>query len=128
VLVGLDVSFYHYRTMEQRSDIDVIGSKAIVFRQQVSERGFDRWTSIGHRDLAVELDEQPLYFQQSRDFRICTIYYAPAIVRRVTPEQCVGVERAAMWYPEEIEGRLLDTFMGRPNAREVRARVRLSED
>ncbi|EPX58332.1 hypothetical protein D187_004088 [Cystobacter fuscus DSM 2262] len=37
----------------------------------------------------------------------------------------MGVERAAVWERESVEGRLLDTFLGRPNADEEHLKVRL---
>ncbi|WP_395358305.1 hypothetical protein ACHGLA_01160 [Streptomyces sp. YH02] len=42
------------------------------------------------------------------------------------PEECVGLERAAVWDAHHIERRLLDTFLGLPNQDERDARVRLS--
>jgi hypothetical protein len=36
----------------------------------------------------------------------------------------VGLERAAVWEKESVEERLLDAFLGRPNAAEEHLKVR----
>jgi hypothetical protein len=45
--------------------------------------------------------------------------------RAAEPQDCVGLERAAVWEQESIEERLLDALLGRPNADEERLKVRL---
>ena len=42
--------------------------------------------------------------------------YIAGEVRPATREQCLGLERAAVWEPENIESRLADHYAGRPNA------------
>jgi hypothetical protein len=61
------------------------------------------------------------------DFRKCTIFDSAGMEMSATPEDCIGLERAAVWDPHHIEKRLLDAFMGRPNEDEMRARARLSD-
>jgi hypothetical protein len=41
----------------------------------------------------------------------------PVAHRKVTarPSECIGLEREAVWSPEHIESRILDTYAGRPN-------------
>ncbi|WP_224362896.1 immunity 26/phosphotriesterase HocA family protein [Hyalangium versicolor] len=43
--------------------------------------------------------------------------------RSAEPQECVGLERLAVWEEENVEERLLDTFMGRPNARRGRPKT-----
>ena len=45
--------------------------------------------------------------------------------RAASPQECVHLERSAVWEQDSVEGRLLDTFMGRPNADEEHLKVRL---
>jgi hypothetical protein len=45
----------------------------------------------------------------------CQIIYAGAEMRPATPEECAGLEPAAVWEPEHIADRLQDAFAGRPN-------------
>lgn len=126
ILSNPDVAFYNYRTMEPSSDLDVIGSKPVLFTQAVRLFGYDRWANIGKRPLEGEVAKPVVSFMQDlADFRKCTIFDSAGMEKEVGPEECIGLERAAVWDVHHIEQRLLDTFMGRPNADEVRSRVRL---
>ena len=40
---------------------------------------------------------------------------APLYERLAIAEECVGLERAAVWEPEHVEDRLRDHFAGRSN-------------
>lgn len=121
------MAFYDYRTFEPSSDLDAIGSKPVLFRQAVRLLSYDRWANIGKRELEGEVAQPVVRFMQDlADFRKCTIFDSVGMEKSVGPEECVGLERAAVWDPHHIERRLLDTFMGRPNDDEIRARVRLS--
>lgn len=120
------IAFYNYRTTEPSSDLDVIGSKPVLFTQTVRLFGYDRWANIGKRELEGEVAKPVVRFMQDlADFRKCTIFDSAGMEKEVGPEECIGLERAAVWDPPHIERRLLDTFMGRPNEDEIRARVRL---
>jgi hypothetical protein len=62
----------------------------------------------------------------SSSYRTCTIYDTDGLERDATPEEYVGLERAAVWEAHHIETRLLDTFEGRPNETVQFLRVKLS--
>lgn len=84
-----------------------------------------RWPAIGWRELEDEVAKPVVQFMQDVfDFHNCTIFDSEGMRRDAEPEECVGLERASVWDMHHIEQRLLDTFMGRPNEAEVRARVR----
>jgi hypothetical protein len=120
------VAFYNQRTDEPLSDLTVIGSKPVLFTQAVRFLSYDRWANVGHRPLEGEVAKPVLRFMQDLgDFRRCAIFDSEGMEKEVGPEECVGIERSAVWDPPHIERRLLDTFMGRPNEDEIRARVRL---
>jgi hypothetical protein len=104
----------------------VIGSKPLLFTQTVRLFGYDRWANIGKRELEGEVANPVVRFMQElADFRKCTIFDSAGMEKEVGPEECIGFERAAVWDPPHIERRLLDTFMGRPNEDEIRARILL---
>jgi Immunity protein 26 len=122
------MAFYNYRTTEPSSDLADISSKPVLFRQSVRLFDYARWANIGHRELEGEVAMPSVFFMQSiGNFRKCTIFDSAGMERSATPEECIGLERAAVWDPHHIEERLLDTFMGRPNEGEMRTRVRLSD-
>ncbi|MGE5827721.1 MAG: hypothetical protein ACM30G_05065 [Micromonosporaceae bacterium] len=66
------------------------------------------------------------FMQDVADFRKCVIFDTAGMRREVSPQECVGLERAAAWEPDQVERRLLDTFLGWPNQDELQLRVRLS--
>lgn len=126
VLTDPYIAFYNYRTMEPSSDLDTISSQSLLFSQAVRKVGLSRWKSIGQRALEGEVAKPVvMYMQDLADFRKCVIFDSGGMEKEVGPEECIGIEEAAVWEARHIEERLLDTFMGRTNAQEVRSRVRL---
>ncbi|HKV08114.1 MAG TPA: immunity 26/phosphotriesterase HocA family protein [Thermoanaerobaculia bacterium] len=126
VLSNPYIAFYNHRTEEPSSDLDVIGSKPLLFTQAVRLFDYDRWANLGKRELEGEVAKPVVQFMQDlADFRKCTIFDSEGMEKEVGPEECIGLERAAVWDVHHIERRLLDTFLGLPNEDEIRARVRL---
>jgi hypothetical protein len=120
------LAFYDYRTEQPSADLELIASKPILFRQAVHISYSKKWKKIGWAELAGEVTRPVVRFRQSiADFRKCVIFDSAGMRKEATPEECVGLERAAAWEPHHIEERLLDSFMGRPNATEQALRVRL---
>jgi hypothetical protein len=121
------MAFYDHRTAEPSSDLDEIESKPVLFTQAVRLFGHDGWGELGHRTPQGEVAKPVICFMQDlADFRKCTIYDSDGMQRQATPEECIGLEPAAVWDAPHIARRLLDHFMGRPNEAEIRARVQLS--
>jgi len=129
VLPHIHTAFYHFRTLEPCSDLDEIASQPVLFRQVVRFFTHERWVDIGWQALEGEVNEPVVRFWQDvGDYTKCVIYDSTGLEREVAPAQCVGIERGAVWDPPNIEERLLDAFLGRPNEEEIRARVRLRQD
>lgn len=115
-------AYYNYRTTAPDSDLDRIASKPILFRAAVRQS----WEVIGWRQLEDPLTQPVVRFHQDiGDFRRCTIYDSAGNERAAEPQECIGLERAAVWEQHHLEERLLDAFTGRPNAAEEHLRVRL---
>jgi len=59
----------------------------------------------------------PLFFTQSvTSKRDCTIVDHEARRKvKATPQECIGLEREAVWSPEHVESRLEDYYADRPN-------------
>jgi hypothetical protein len=126
VLPNPYIAFYDFRTAEPSSDLDAIESQPVLFTQAVRLFKYDRWANLGKRKLTGEVARPVVRFMQDlADYRQCTIYDSEGMSRDATPEECIGLERAAVWDPHHIEQRLLDHFEGRPNPFEEQARVRL---
>jgi hypothetical protein len=119
-------AFYDYTTEDPDSDLDRIGSKAILFKVAVRHDRRSAWVTIGRRPLDERLLQPAVYFSQALgDFRRCTIFDTAGNSRSAEPHECVGLEQSTVWEPQGIERRLLDAFMGRPNITLERLKVRL---
>ena len=119
-------AFYRHRTLTPEDGLDEIASRPILFKMAVRHLAVAEWEVIGWRALEAALTQPFVQFMQDLgDFRRCTIFDTVGYERDVEPQECVGLERAAVWEKEAIEDRLLDALLGRPNADEERLRVRL---
>lgn len=119
-------AFYDYRTRELDMDLDRIASKPVLFRIAVRHSSVHRWESIGWREIETHLAQPVVVFTQDiGNFRRCTIFDTAGNERAAEPQECVGLEPSAVWEQHHVEARLLDAFMGRPNAYLERLSVRL---
>jgi hypothetical protein len=119
-------AFYNHRTTSPDSELDRIASKPILFRIAVRHLALDAWEVIGQRALEEHLTQPVVQFMQDLgNFRRCTIFDTVGNERAAEPQECVGLERAAVWEQASVEKRLLDAFQGRPNADEEHLKVRL---
>ncbi len=120
------MAFYNYRTTEPVDDLDIIEAQSVLFTPSVRLLDRKRWANLGVRPLSGEAAKPVVNFMQDLgDFKNCRIFDTAGMKKNVTPEECIGIERAAVWDDSHIEERLLDAFMGRPNDDEIRSRVRL---
>jgi hypothetical protein len=119
-------AFYEYRTKSPDADLDRIASKQILFKIAVRHLEPSSWKVIGWREIEESLSQPIVQFKQDvGNFRRCTIFDTVGNSRSAEPQECVGLERMTVWEQHAVEGRLLDTFVGRPNATVERLRVRL---
>lgn len=119
-------AFYNHRTTSPDSELDRIASKPILFRIAVRHLALNAWEFIGQRALEEHLTQPVVQFMQDLgNFRRCTIFDTAGNERAAEPQECVGLERAAVWEQSSVEERLLDAFQGRPNADEEHLKVRL---
>jgi hypothetical protein len=119
-------AYYDYRTNTPDSDLERIASKPILFKIAVRHMEERAWELIGWRELEEHFSQPIVQFMQDRaNFRDCTIFDTVGNERSAEPQECVGLERLVVWEEVGVEERLLDTFMGRPNATVERLKVRL---
>jgi hypothetical protein len=69
----------------------------------------------------------PRFFSQSVTSKSACKIIDPAAGRTFTasPQDCVGLEREAIWDPEHIESRIIDSYAGRPNIYAESLKVRI---
>ncbi|KFA90437.1 immunity 26/phosphotriesterase HocA family protein [Archangium violaceum] len=119
-------AFYEYSTQSPDSDLDRIASKPILFKIAVRHLESSSWESIGWREIEESLAQPIVQFRQDvGNFRRCTIFDNVGNSRSAEPQECVGLERMAVWEQHAVERRLLDTFMGQSNDTVERLKVRL---
>ena len=83
-----------------------------------------RWKKIGRIPLEPQLQKLPLKFiQDSLDKNSFSIY-DNGIIRPASKEECVGLEREAVWEPEHMESRIADHYSGKPNKWEMQMRLK----
>jgi hypothetical protein len=116
------IAFYSYRTTSPDPDLGRIAANPVLFKIPVRQS----WEVIGWRELEEHLTQPAVFFMQDvGNFKSCTIADSLGNEREATPEECIGLERVAVWEQHAAEERLLDAFLGRPNADVERLRVRL---
>ena len=129
VLPNPHMAFYDHRTDEPSHDLDDIESQPVLFKLAVRLFHEDGWLALGARPLEGEVSRPVVWFRQDvADYTKCLIADTTGRKRMVTPEECVGIERSAVWDAPNITERLLDHFMDRPCSEEIHMRVRFSDD
>jgi len=115
VLPDASFAFYDSRGTEEM-EIDRIVDLPILFFAAVMDSAIKtgRWTVVGHISRDDGLRAPPKFIQDPLDknrFRI----YEDGQMRPATRQECLGLECAAVWEPEHVEGRLRDHYAGRKN-------------
>lgn len=115
VLPEASFAFYDSRGTEE-IEVDRIVALRVLFFAAVMHRAIrsGRWPVIGHVLCDDGLRAPPKFIQDPLDKRKFSIY-EDGQIRPASRQECLGLERASVWTPERIEGRLLDHYMGRKN-------------
>lgn len=111
------VAFYDYKTTDSKQPpIRPILESPVLWRIWVMNNAITsgRWRRIGHAPIEDNLQSEPVFFKQDSITGKLSLYRAQ-VEYPATLEQCLNLERAAVWSPEHVESRLLDHFAGRPN-------------
>ena len=90
--------------------------RPILFYVAVMNRAIKekRWTVEGHSPLEEGLQSPPRFIQDALNKKKFEIYEHGRI-RPATRQECLGLEREAVWEPEHVEDRIRDHYAGRPN-------------
>jgi hypothetical protein len=114
-LPEVDFAFFDLRASSDTPVHEVVQHR-IAFRVGVHKSAWSdgRWTRIGKVDPPPEILAPVPTFIRDRLNGQFSIYLLGDI-RPASREECVGLERCAIWEPEHVEDRLRDHFAGRPN-------------
>jgi Domain of unknown function (DUF4259) len=117
-------AFYDCRVSIPVEDVLSIVKRPVLFVLAVSaSRG--HWPKIGHVPLEMAPIPIPDEFMQDIGTGACQIADEAFNRRPAKPEECVDLERVAVWDPAHVEERIRDHYAGRPNAHLAHMKVRL---
>jgi len=120
------LAFYDLRS-ETEVPVEEVVRRPVLFVLAVFPSAWrtGRWPKVGAVSLKEFYLGVPDQFMQDIGTKKCEIVDPDFHVRPAAPQECVGLERVAVWNAEDAERRLLDHFEGRPNTHAERARVEL---
>lgn len=96
--------------------IEELIRRPIAFRIAVHRSAWarGRWPRVGKAEPPPELlAPVPTFIQDPIDGRLSIYLFGE--IRPASREECIGLERCAVWEPEHVEDRLRDHFNGVPN-------------
>jgi hypothetical protein len=111
-------AFYDYRTEESHGNLAEITAHPVLFTVAAHKDLLtdDGWEPIGKLPLDGSLrPPREQFIQDPIDPNDCQIIDDQGNMRAATPEECEGLEAAAVWEPEHIADRLTDYYSGRAN-------------
>ena len=102
--------------LSEELEIERIVERPVLFYVAVMHHAIrtGRWPVAGYVPLDGRLRRPSTFIQDPLDKNSFSIYENGRI-RRATRQECIGLERAAVWEPEHVEARLLDHYAGRKN-------------
>lgn len=110
------IAVFNFRANE-RPALPKLLSTPVAFRIWVMRSciGPRCWPVIGFESLPETLRVIPDFYKYDSIAHQFSLYRGHA-EERATREECLGLERAAVWSSVHVESRLEDYFAGRPNA------------
>jgi hypothetical protein len=115
VLPEAGFAIYDARTAEELPIVETV-ERPVLFYVAVMNRAIKekRWPVVGHKALEEWSQSPPRFIQDALNKKKFEIYELGRI-RPATRQECLGLEREAVWEPEQVEERIRDYFAGRPN-------------
>lgn len=111
-----DFVFFDARTTVANPPDDLLRS-TVLFRVAVHKSAWatGRWQKVSKTVVPLHLQTpQPKFIQDALHPERFEIYLGGS-TRAATREECVGLERAAVWEPEHVEERLVSHYAGTPS-------------
>lgn len=109
------ILFYDFKA-NYAPPVEVISKLPVLFEIWVMNSAITsgKWEVVGYHDVDSLVKGPTRFFKEdiiSKKFFLCVgAEEIPA-----THEQCIGLERAAVWSPEHVEDRLRDHYLGVSN-------------
>jgi hypothetical protein len=127
ILNRTKIAFHDCRVSAPEKDLLKIVKTSVLFVLAVGGRADKgHWPRVGHVPLEMAPVPIPEQFMQNIVTGACKIIDQSFNTRPARPEECIALERAAVWDPADVEDRIRDHYAGRPNAHLAYMKVRLS--
>jgi Immunity protein 26 len=110
-------TFYDSHTKEEMPILEII-TLPILFQIAVMDYAVKRgrWVIVGNAPLDdPRLKQRPQFMQDILRKEQFSIYEKGGKIRPAVKEECIGLERAAVWEPTHVEDRLRDHYAGQKN-------------
>ena len=116
VLVHPYLAVYDYPTTDDADPTDVV-SRPILFIVAVYDRALNgrTWPTVGKAPDGASITVPDFFTQDMFNPQSCKIIDVGGTMRSVPPEECEGLERAAVWEAVHVQERIRDHYAGRPN-------------
>jgi hypothetical protein len=113
------LAVYDARRADDDVDVEQVVRSPVLFVVAVSAAAYrsGRWRRVGSVPLlAADVAIPEFFVQDIFDPQQCQVVDHLGHARAATLQECVGLERAAVWAAEHIEERVRDHYQDRPNA------------
>lgn len=97
--------------------IEKVCTRPVLFYAAVMDYALKRgrWAVVGNLPLPPDLVYAPPRFIQDPIRKNSFSIYEKGEIRAATKQECIGLERAAVWSPEQVEERIRDHYEGNRN-------------
>jgi hypothetical protein len=127
ILARTRIAFHDCRVSAPEEDPLAIVKTPVLFVLAVGGRASKgHWPKVGYVPLETAPIPMPEQFMQDIGTGACQIVDEAFNTRPAKPEECIALERVAVWDPVHVEERIRDHYAGRPNAHLAYMKVRLS--
>jgi hypothetical protein len=113
------VAFFDLNAKDSLTDLHVILEKPVLFIIEIYDHIITkgRWKIVGTLPIRPDLIKPPLQFIQDQLAPDKFELYDPISgdIYPATRDECIGLECAAVWEAEHVEGRLIDHYNNREN-------------
>ena len=110
--------FMILKQISETADLNLIEEANILFRLMVIKDAVTKgyWKKVGIKELPKDLQVPVPFFKQEIGHpNDCSIIFVEGeSIKKVTPNECVGMERFAVWEHDQVEQRLRDHYNGVP--------------
>ncbi|MDR3693813.1 immunity 26/phosphotriesterase HocA family protein [Mucilaginibacter sp.] len=114
IISKLVYAFYDFKTDLEITNLELIEKSNVLFKLIIHRDAVTKgyWKIIGIKELPEDLKVPvPFFKQEIGNPDECSIV-AEDESRKATQQQCVGLERLAVWEHDHIEQRLRDYYNG----------------